>query len=137
VLSFCDPMPRTSAEGHVVHNGHIGVMYAATSGLYTGRSTARTLRLLPDGSVFSERAIQKIRSGERARATRANGLFSSARRHPTEIGKSGYERGSPALRGRCAMAAIIVLFGRFMRRFESDCHQDFLTRKFWTHQTRS
>ena len=65
VLSFCDPMPRTSADGHIVHKGHIGVVYAATSGLYTGRSTARTLRLLPDGSIFSERAIQKIRSGEK------------------------------------------------------------------------
>jgi hypothetical protein len=65
VLSFCDPMPRTSADGRVVHKGHIGVVYAATSGVYTGRSTARTLRLLPDGNVLSERAIQKIRSGEK------------------------------------------------------------------------
>ncbi len=40
-------------------------MYAATSGIYTGRSTARTLRILPDGGVLSERAIQKIRSGEK------------------------------------------------------------------------
>jgi hypothetical protein len=32
---------------------------------YLGRGTARTLRLLPDGRVVSDRALQKVRAGER------------------------------------------------------------------------
>lgn len=48
----------------MVHRGHIGTIFQAFSGSYLGRSTARTLQLLPDGCVLNERAIQKIRSGE-------------------------------------------------------------------------
>ena len=64
VVSFSDPIPRRTVEGEVVFPGHLGGIYQASSSRYLGRGTARTLRLLPDGSVLSARAIQKVRSGE-------------------------------------------------------------------------
>lgn len=65
VVSFSDPQPRTRVDGTVVFPGHVGTIYQAHNGVFLGRSTARTLRLLPDARVFSDRAIQKIRAAER------------------------------------------------------------------------
>lgn len=65
VVSFSDPMPRTTAAGVRVFPGHLGTIYQAHNGRYLGRGTARSLRLLPDGQVMSARALQKIRSGDR------------------------------------------------------------------------
>lgn len=65
VLSFADPVPRGTAAGEVVFPGHLGTIYQATNAVYTGRATPRTLRLLPDGRVFSARALSKVRAGER------------------------------------------------------------------------
>jgi hypothetical protein len=64
VLTFSDPVPRRNVQGEIVVGGHVGTVFQAHNGLYLGRGTARTLRLLPDGRVLSDRAIQKIRSGE-------------------------------------------------------------------------
>ncbi|MET9513122.1 hypothetical protein ABZX62_32525 [Streptomyces flavidovirens] len=44
--------------------GHVGTIYAATNAVYAGRATARTVKLLPDGTVFHDRAAQKIRRQE-------------------------------------------------------------------------
>lgn len=65
LLSFSDPHPRQNAAGEVVFRGHVGTIYQATNGVYTGRGNRRTVRLLPDGSVFSDRAMTKIRKRER------------------------------------------------------------------------
>lgn len=65
VLSFSDPVQRVSLDGRVVTPGHIGVIYQATNGAHLGRSTPRTLVLSPDGSVLSERALSKLRTGDR------------------------------------------------------------------------
>ena len=65
VASFSDPLQRTTASGEVIHMGHVGTIYQAHNGTYLGRGTARTLHLLPDGRVFSDRAAQKIRNSER------------------------------------------------------------------------
>lgn len=65
VLSFSDPVPRRGLDGHMVFPGHIGTIYQAHNARYLGRSTASTLRLLPDGLVFSRRTMQKVRAGER------------------------------------------------------------------------
>ncbi len=61
VVSFADPMPRQMHDGTIVAPGHVGWIYQATNALYTGRSVARTLWLLPDGTVLNETAKQKIR----------------------------------------------------------------------------
>jgi len=65
VVSFSDPLQRRGHDGRVIHLGHVGTIYQAHNGVYLGRGTARTLRLLPDGRVFSDRAAQKIRKAER------------------------------------------------------------------------
>jgi hypothetical protein len=65
VVSFSDPLPRRTIDGTIIHRGHVGTIYQAFNGAYLGRSAPRTLRVLPDGLVFSERAIQKIRQSER------------------------------------------------------------------------
>lgn len=65
VISFSDPVPRVSRTGQTVMPGHVGTIYQALNGKYFGRGTARTLRLLPDGTVLSARTIQKIRASER------------------------------------------------------------------------
>ena len=65
VVAFSDPMPRRDAAGHTVFAGHVGQIYAASSAVYLGQRRAGTLRLLPDGTVFSARAMSKIRLGER------------------------------------------------------------------------
>jgi hypothetical protein len=63
VVSFSDPVPRTTAEGRVVMPGHVGTIYQASNARYLGRSAARTVVLLPDGMVFSARAASKARDG--------------------------------------------------------------------------
>ncbi len=65
VVAFSDPVPRAAADGRVVFPGHYGCIYQAHNARYAGRSAARTLSLLPDGRVFSERAKSKIRRLER------------------------------------------------------------------------
>jgi hypothetical protein len=62
VVSFSDPEPRTTADGRLVFLGHMGVVYASLNATFTGRASARTLRLLPDGRSFSARAASKIRA---------------------------------------------------------------------------
>ena len=64
VVTFADPMPRSDAGGYPIKRGHIGIVYQAGNAAYCGRSTPRTLALLPDGSVLPARAAQKVRAGE-------------------------------------------------------------------------
>jgi hypothetical protein len=65
VVAFSDPCRRTSRAGAVVFGGHVGTIYQAHNGVYLGRGTPRTLTQLPDGSIFSDRAQQKVRSADR------------------------------------------------------------------------
>lgn len=62
VVAFSDPVPRTNMAGQIVFTGHVGNIYQAHNAIYTGRGGAQTLRLLPDGSVFSARALAKIKA---------------------------------------------------------------------------
>jgi hypothetical protein len=64
IVSFADDIARTDSTGRQIFGGHIGTIYQASGGSFLGRGTGRTLRLLPDGRVFSDRAAQKIRAGE-------------------------------------------------------------------------
>lgn len=65
VVSFSDPVPRTDMRGRRVFPGHLGTIYQAHNARFLGRSTQRRLSLLPDGTVFSHRAAQKIRAGSK------------------------------------------------------------------------
>jgi hypothetical protein len=62
VVSFSDPVARRDAAGHLTFPGHVGVIYQALAARYAGRSTPRTLFLLPDGRVLNERAFAKLRA---------------------------------------------------------------------------
>jgi hypothetical protein len=65
VLAFSDPCRRLSRMGVPVFGGHVGTIYQAHNAAYLGRGTPRTLTLLPDGSILSDRTQQKIRAAER------------------------------------------------------------------------
>lgn len=64
VESCSDPEPRVSEDGRVVHRGHVGTIYQATNGVYIGKTNPSTLRLLPDGTVYSNKASGKVRTGD-------------------------------------------------------------------------
>lgn len=70
LVSFSDPHPRRQpAANGIVMPGHVGTIYAAWGGsTYTGRATARTLMLLPDGTTLNSRTLQKIRKQESGHA---------------------------------------------------------------------
>lgn len=65
VLSFSDPEQRFNQRGEAVFGGHVGAIYQGHNAVYLGKGTARSLKLLPDGSVFSDRSIQKVRAKEK------------------------------------------------------------------------
>lgn len=68
VVSFSDPVQRTTTDGSIVMPGHIGTIYQATNARYLGRSTPRTLLMLPDGTTLSARAVAKVQAGDRGHA---------------------------------------------------------------------
>lgn len=86
VVSFSDPEARTSAAGAVLFGGHLGTVYQASNALYLGRATPRTLRLLPDGRVLSERALSKIRGLECGWRYAVDQLVSAGAPAPSEFG---------------------------------------------------
>jgi hypothetical protein len=82
VVSFADPVPRTTASGEVVTPGHVGHIYRAKGALYAGRATPRSLLLLPDGTVLNDRAVQKVRAQERGHEYVERHLVSFGARSP-------------------------------------------------------
>lgn len=99
VVSFADPLPRRTASGMVVMPGHVGTIYAATNAVYTGRATARTVKVLPDGTVFHDRTAQKIRRLEQGHQYAEAQLVALGAPRP----RPG---GSPALWLREALVAV-------------------------------
>jgi hypothetical protein len=67
IVAYCDPLERRNQQGQLVKRSHTGVVYRATNSVYRGMSAARTLWLLPDGQVASERALSKLRTGDQGR----------------------------------------------------------------------
>lgn len=84
VVMFSDPMPRYLA-GILTMPGHVGTIYKALNCRYTGRGTARTLTILPDGSVLPDRSAQKIRQGERGAAGVVARLVALGAPHPSMV----------------------------------------------------
>lgn len=74
IVSFSDPVPRTTLAGDTVMPGHLGVIYQAANSVYTGRGTPRTITLLPDGTVLNDRSAQKVRSQHQGHAYVENRL---------------------------------------------------------------
>lgn len=102
VLSYCDPVPRTALDGSKVFPGHLGTIYAAGNAQRLGRATPRTLKLLPDGRVASERALSKLRTDDQGAAyalqllTRAGaprrGVGESGADYLKRLGREGFFR---------------------------------------------
>ena len=62
VIAYSEPVRRIGQDGSVVMPGHCGMVYQALSAELRGRSTARTVNMLPNGRMASPRAISKIRA---------------------------------------------------------------------------
>lgn len=84
VVSYSDPVRRVALDGRVVLPGHVGTVYQALGAIYTGRGRSQTLRLLPDGSALSGRAVAKIRGGERGWRYAVEQLVAAGARAPAE-----------------------------------------------------
>lgn len=69
VMSYADPLERTTSDGTLVKPGHVGLIYQAHNGIYTGRGRGRPLWLLPSGQVLNERSISKSKAGHRGAST--------------------------------------------------------------------
>ena len=64
LVCFADPVARI-VGGRLVFPGHVGICYQAHNATYLGRSTPRTLVVLPDGTTLNARARQKVVAQER------------------------------------------------------------------------
>lgn len=64
IVAFSDDTPRSTFD-HPIFFGRIGNIYQASNAVYLKRTTPRTIKLLRDGTVSSERAASKIRKHER------------------------------------------------------------------------
>lgn len=62
-VMFSDPVPRRriTETGKILETrGHLGIVYQSLSAVYTGRGTARTLTVLPDGTTLTARSRSKL-----------------------------------------------------------------------------
>ena len=82
VVSCADPQPRLTAAGVLVKPGHVGQIYKAMSAPYRGRTRARFEHLLPDGRIFSERAVSKLRRLETGHAYAVDQLVAAGADRP-------------------------------------------------------
>lgn len=64
IVSYADPMRRIAPCGRIIAPGHVGGIYRTMNAAYRGRTRPRVESFTPDGQIFSERAISKIRNGE-------------------------------------------------------------------------
>jgi hypothetical protein len=87
LVSHSDPLPRRTVDGALVLPGHVGQIYQATNAIYGGRTKARALWLLPDGTVFSERAMSKIRARERGYRYAIDQLVAHGAEKPLDLGQ--------------------------------------------------
>jgi hypothetical protein len=64
VVSYSDPVRRTSLAGDVVMPGHYGCIYQAKNAVFWGRASRRTKLVAPDGRDIDGRALSKLRAGD-------------------------------------------------------------------------
>lgn len=86
VIAYSDPVPRTNSTGGIRFAGHFGGIYRDSAALYLGRTRPRRLWLSTEGTVVSERALSKLRTGDRG-AAYAYGMLralGAPKRHPGE-----------------------------------------------------
>lgn len=82
VVSFSDPVERSTASGAVVMPGHVGTIYQAHNAVYLGRSKPERRRMLGDGTMVHNRLLAKIRNGERGHKSAVERLVAHGARPP-------------------------------------------------------
>lgn len=87
LVSHSDPMPRRAADGTLVLPGHVGSVYQSTNAVYGGRTKTRAIWILPDGTVFSERAMSKIRARDRGYRYAIDQLVRHGADRPIDLGQ--------------------------------------------------
>jgi hypothetical protein len=94
VLSYADPMPRSTDCGYMIKPGHFGTIYQAFNGRFVGRARSRSLTLDRRGLVLNERSLSKIRKGERGEDYAYRQLLEAGapKRKPLEDGASYLKR---------------------------------------------
>lgn len=60
VIAYSDPVKRIDQDGKEIMPGHCGMIYQALSAKFLGRSSKRTNLMMPNGRLFSARALSKI-----------------------------------------------------------------------------
>ncbi|MFD8565192.1 hypothetical protein ACFV1N_48690, partial [Streptosporangium canum] len=102
IVSFADPRPRLTLGGDIVFPGHLGIIYMASNCLYAGRTTPRTLTMLPDATVLSERSMAKVRNQERGHGYVERQLiqYGAAPRHPDHDPADWLNQQLPAIGAR-------------------------------------
>jgi len=91
IVAHSDPEPRTRLTDHgleLIFPGHYGTIYQAKGMDYLGKTRPRRLTMLPDGSVLHDRAMSKVRNGERGRGGVERRLVALGAR-PREAGEPG------------------------------------------------
>lgn len=96
VVTFSDPLARSTVDGATVLPGHVGTIYQASNGAYLGRGRGGTLYLLPDGSVLNRRSLSKLRNGEVGQAGVERQLVKFGA-PPRDAGEPGVEYADRAL----------------------------------------
>jgi hypothetical protein len=91
VVSFSDPVARTTADGALVKPGHVGIIYQAANAAYLGLSTPRTHVLLRDGTVFDDRTDRRL-----VVVQALNGTPFTQETHRPAKGMVGHVTGAPA-----------------------------------------
>jgi len=84
IVAFSDDTPRTAIfpVHSLIFSGHIGTIYQSSNAVYLKRTTPRVLKVLRDGSIFSDRAASKIRKAERGWRYAANILVKHGATEP-------------------------------------------------------
>lgn len=94
ILSYADPMERCTANGQLTKPAHYGQIYQAHNAAFMGRAKPRWLWIARDGSIISDRALSKIRSGDRGHEYAARQLIDHGAdpRRPGENPRAWLER---------------------------------------------
>jgi len=87
LVSHSDPCPRRASDGTLVLPGHVGNIYQATNAVYGGRTQARKIWLLPDGTVLSDRTLSKIPARARGYRAAINKLVEHGAVPPLDLGQ--------------------------------------------------
>jgi hypothetical protein len=91
VVAHSDPETRTRLTAHgpeLIFPGHYGTIYQAKGMHYLGKTRPRRLTMLPDGSVLHDRAMSKVRNGERGQGGVERRLVAAGAR-PRGTGEPG------------------------------------------------